>query len=639
MSSAEEKSGAEDCLKIDKNDPKDIANSNDNVIKTERDIKRELIDLTVVDDSEINRMETTNTDGKSDAENRPSKNNEDCCNKSERESCTKSIETKETKQERTCQKVKAQSPDRKCQVMEHDSLIITADDVDLDNEVFSIVSNDKDSPRKPQKVVGEINHDNRKPKQDATAKTEKSCKNKSGDEKHKEDQKKSVKPKANGGDATSKNASRSLWVANVSKSLKATSLKQHFSKYGKVVTAKVVTDGKNFYGYLSFDKREDAERCLRKLDGTTFEDRKLKLSLTRPGQDPSRSQNAPEKLRRTSADSKPKTKVDDNDPLTTKFSTPKPERSRTSTKSRSPSYRERQLQRDFLREKREAERLKRRVLEQEERNRIERQRQKQKEEEQRQLEWKLKMQRKQLQIEREMFEKERKEVIKLDEERRRIEQERLEILKEKAKLKEELRNARKVESKKRSDIEKEDEKRHKMDVKSKICDASYNKPKSEDHYNRYRKESKERERGNFSRAPPPPPKLSEPPKSKISRGYDGGIHRRDEDLKKTERDYRKIETIHRERRPDFQGRRDQFFSRNQQRDGGFTQQEPWKTSFVEKPWEVDQHSSTGRYEQNYQASGSYSGPRVDGGYCYHTQSPGEDYSRYQQYNMHLDRKY
>lgn len=596
----------------------DIDISDDFVMKSERDIKRELIDLTVIDDSEIGKNDTTNTRTDTDM----SKNYEDL-------HVSTNEESTEIKQEKSSQTVK--SPETKCQAVEHDSLILTADDADLDNEMFSIVSSDKDSPRKPQKIASAVDHDSRKHKQDATdttVKVDKMKLTKCPEDKHKDDQNKSSKTRTSSSDPTSKNSCRALWVINISKSLKASNLKQYFSKHGKVVTAKVVTDGKNFYGYVSFEKREDAERCMRKLDGTSFEEKKLKLSFTRPNQDmPSTEKKGSEIHRRNSTDSKAKKKIDNSDPLTTKFTTTgKFRSSRTRTKSRSPSHRERQLERDYLREKREAERLKRRILEQEERNRLERQRQKQREEEQRELEWKLKLQRKQLQIEREMFEKERKEVIRLDEERRRIEEERLGILKEKAKLKEELRLARKSESKKRAEVEKDDEKRHKLDVKSKVCEPSYNKNKSEDHYGgRYRKES--------PRAPPPPPKLSETPKSKMNRNYDSGIHRRDEDLKKNERDYRKIETIHRERRPDPQGRRDRFLARNQQRDGGFSQQEPWKTSFIGKPWEVDQHSSNARYEPNCQTSGSYST-----GYYYHTPS-SEDYSRYQQYNVHLDRKY
>lgn len=556
--------------------------------KADRNIKQELTDLTVVDDSEIEKI------------------NDDKCKESKQDCLPKS------------EKAKAESPEKKSQAVEQDSLILTADD-----EMFSVVSNDKDSPRKTQNITNDS-----KPKLVSNNANNKS-------DKVKDDEKKPLnKPRANSSDSSTKNLCRSLWVANVSRSSKASDLKQHFSKYGKVSTAKIVTDGKNFYGYLSFETREDADRCMRKLDGVTFEDRKLKLSFTRPNQETARETTA-EKRKRSSIERKPKKKTEDNDPLTTKF---------RSKKSKSPSYREKQLERDYLREKREAERLKRRVQEQEELNRLERRRQRQREEEHREMEWKLQMQKKKLQIEREMFEKERKDLIRLDEVRRKIEEERLEILKERAKIKDALRNARKTDSKKRNElIDKDDDKRRKSNVKSKICDASYNKNKGDDNYGgRYRKNSKDRV--DFPRAPPPPPKLSEGPKTKIGRNYDASIHRRDDDSnKKNERDYRnKIETIHRERKAEFLTRRDRFVSRNQQRDGGFNQPEAWKTSFVNKPWEVD--SNNGRYEQNssYQTTGGgYNGQRMDGGYCYHTNTPStdEDYPRYQQYNMHLERKY
>lgn len=276
--------------------------------KSDRDVKRELSDLTVIDDSDGNKKAK-----KGD---------------SEKEQASNKIHNAGS------------------HTTENDALIL--DDADLDNEVLSVVNKDL---RFPKKTVGA--EPNRTAKDKDTS-----------SEKRKEP------PKFCG---------RSLWVSNVSKSLKACTLKQHFCKHGKVTTAKIVTDGKNFYGYLSFETRKDSEKCMKKLDGTLFEGKHLKLSFARPPRQ------------------EYKRKADDNDPLTTKFS-----RSRT----RSPSYKDR-----LSREKRETERLKRRVLEQEERNRQERRRQKQRDEEQRELQWKLKLQRKQLQIEREMFEKERKEVI------------------------------------------------------------------------------------------------------------------------------------------------------------------------------------------------------------------------------------
>lgn len=514
--------------------------------KSEEKPEQELVNLTVLDDSEISKVNDT----------------------------IEAIVDKSAIKD---------SPEKKCPTIEHDSLILTADD-----EIFSVVSNDKESPQK-------------KPSSDRKTKREPSVDDDEDDEK---------KSKVCGDETSPKNLTRTLWVSNISRDSKASDLKQYFVKVGKVNTAKIVTDGKNFYGYLSFETREDAERCLRKLDGSTFEAKKLKLSFARPNHDSSSSNEITEKRRKSSIEHKSKKKSDNYDPLTTRFK----------TKSRSPINRVKQLERDYLREKREAERLKRRIQEQEELNRLERRRQRQREDEQREMEWKLQMQRKQLQIEREMFEKERKDLMKLDEVRRKIEEERLEIMKEKERVKDALRNARKSESKKRVETEKAEEKKR---VKSKICDASRNKSKSMERYGgRHRKDSKERM--DFPRTAPPPPKLSEIViKNKINRSYE-------ECNKKNERNYRKIETIHRDRRQDLQGKRDQFLSRNQQgRDGGGFNQAIFKPTFISKPWEIT--DSNGRYEENYQG--------YSGGYYYHATPSADDYSRYQQYNMHLDRKY
>lgn len=566
-------------------------------------IKTELIDLTIIDDSESN-TETKKMDG-------PSKNGDDV-----NESGKASLDAKEQDKANIQVKIERESPEKRNQVIEHDSLILTADD-----EIFSVVSNGKDSPQKSQKTSS----NDRKLKREssnASHKTER-------DDKIKQEQRKLP----NKSESSCKSAYRSIWVMNVSKYSKASDLKQYFTKCGKVSTAKIVTDGTNFYGFLSFETREDAEKSIKKLDGTTFDNRKLKLSFTKPNLQ-SRD-NSAEKRGKSTSERKSKRKSHEHDPLTTRFTAVKSRK-----KSRSPSYREKQLERDFLREKREIERLKRRIQEQEEQFRLERSRQRQREDKQREFEWKLEMQKKQLEMEKEMFEKERKELLRLEEVRRKIEEERLEILKERArveaKVKDTLRSVRKSDSKQRSEAEKDDDKRRKTSVKSKICDTSYSKSKmAEEHYS-YHKEPKDMI--DFPRIAPPPPKLSETPKSKMNRSYEASSHRRDEDVKKSERDYRKIETIHRDRRADSDGRRERFMPRVQG-NGGLNQQEAWKQPFASKSWDVGQHVSSGRYEPNYPAATGYSAPRYDGSYCYHTPPANLEYPRYQQYNMHLERKY
>lgn len=522
------------------------------------------IDLTIIDDSEI----------------------------------TDEAETNEQNEPIVKVKIEPKSPEKNCQAVEPDSLILTADD-----EMFS-VPNGKDSPQESKKTS-----DDSKSKGDSNKTDE------DKDDKLKEQKKSHSKFRL---EASSKNAGRSVWAMNVSRSSKASDLKQHFSKYARVSTAKIVTDGRSYYGFLSFETHEDAEKCMEKLNGVYFDNRKLKLSFTRPKL--KSREVTPEKR-------KAKRKSHEKDSA--------PDSGKSKKKDKSPSHREKQLEKDYLREKRETERLKRRIQEQEEQIRLERRRQRQREEEKRELEWKLEMQKKKLNMEKEMFEKERKDLLRLEEVRRKIEEERLEVFKEKAKVKDTLRSVKKSESKTRLDTEKDDDKRRKANVKSKICDTSFNKTNVIiDRYS-YRKVPAY----DFPRAPPPPPKMSEIPKSKINRIYE----RRDEDTKKLERDFRKIETIHRDRRPDLEGRRERFLPRTQQGDGGMSQSESWKPFYAtNKSWEVGQHMpNSGRFNLTYPPAAGYSSaPRFDGGgYCYHAPSANIEYPRYQAYSMHLERKY
>lgn len=73
-----------------------------------------------------------------------------------------------------------------------------------------------------------------------------------------------------------------IWVYNISKTTKATDLKSHLSKFGKIISTKIVTDGENCYGYSILNKYEDVKRCIANLDNTYFEGKKIKLSHRNP---------------------------------------------------------------------------------------------------------------------------------------------------------------------------------------------------------------------------------------------------------------------------------------------------------------------------------------------------------------------
>ncbi|XP_058801390.1 SAFB-like transcription modulator isoform X2 [Phymastichus coffea] len=76
-------------------------------------------------------------------------------------------------------------------------------------------------------------------------------------------------------------ASRNLWVSGLSSTTRATDLKSIFSKYGKVIGAKVVTNAKTpgarCYGYVTMSTSDDAEKCIQHLHRTELHGRVISV--------------------------------------------------------------------------------------------------------------------------------------------------------------------------------------------------------------------------------------------------------------------------------------------------------------------------------------------------------------------------
>ncbi|XP_030582797.1 scaffold attachment factor B1 [Archocentrus centrarchus] len=74
------------------------------------------------------------------------------------------------------------------------------------------------------------------------------------------------------GSGAAANGSRNLWVSGLSSTTRATDLKTLFSKYGKVVGAKVVTNAKSpgarCYGFVTMSSTEEATKCISHLHRT-----------------------------------------------------------------------------------------------------------------------------------------------------------------------------------------------------------------------------------------------------------------------------------------------------------------------------------------------------------------------------------
>ncbi|XP_018565294.1 scaffold attachment factor B1-like [Anoplophora glabripennis] len=73
-----------------------------------------------------------------------------------------------------------------------------------------------------------------------------------------------------------------FWVSNIDRHVKATDIKKLFTGLGKVVTAKILTNGKNYFGYVSVDSAETAGKCIKQLNNTLFDGKRIVVSKDRP---------------------------------------------------------------------------------------------------------------------------------------------------------------------------------------------------------------------------------------------------------------------------------------------------------------------------------------------------------------------
>ncbi|XP_026200635.1 scaffold attachment factor B1 isoform X2 [Anabas testudineus] len=108
-------------------------------------------------------------------------------------------------------------------------------------------------------------------------------------------------------------ASRNLWVSGLSSTTRATDLKTLFSKYGKVVGAKVVTNAKSpgarCYGFVTMSSTEEATKCISHLHRTELHGRMISVERAKnepAGKKPADKNDAKKSSsdRRHSSDSK-----------------------------------------------------------------------------------------------------------------------------------------------------------------------------------------------------------------------------------------------------------------------------------------------------------------------------------------------
>lgn len=288
-------------------------------------------------------------------------------------------------------------------------------------------------------------------------------------------------PTSNG---TNSNAlSRNLWVSGLSPLTRATDLKMIFSKFGKVIGAKVVTNtrtpGQKCFGYVTMANAKDATECISNLHRTELHGRKISVERAKSdlGSGPPKSNGNSSAASKTSdakttsadkkkendssakkavtsrdSDRKDSRKTYDEkskDPKSSSSSSAKPERKRISPprtdsskdqhkskpregagdkprpiRSTSTTRKEREaLSLSRIREERERKRLRdlERELHEQERKRREIRR-RQREEEQR-----LQREREKLALERRRIEEQKAELLRIERERQKLERDKIEL--------------------------------------------------------------------------------------------------------------------------------------------------------------------------------------------------------------------
>ncbi|NXR10142.1 SAFB1 factor, partial [Semnornis frantzii] len=147
--------------------------------------------------------------------------------------------------------------------------------------------------------------------------TKESSASEGGDQKKspgEEDRDTKITSKDEKGGRVSSSSGRNLWVSGLSSSTRATDLKNLFSKYGKVVGAKVVTNarspGARCYGFVTMSTSEEATKCINHLHRTELHGKMISVEKAKnepAGKKPSdkkESETRKEKDRHHSAESK-----------------------------------------------------------------------------------------------------------------------------------------------------------------------------------------------------------------------------------------------------------------------------------------------------------------------------------------------
>ncbi|XP_055544814.1 SAFB-like transcription modulator isoform X1 [Wyeomyia smithii] len=153
-------------------------------------------------------------------------------------------------------------------------------------ESKSVAKSDEDKKADKNETSSDKTAASKEEKESGSSKTSSSAKS-AGDSKSNSSP--SSNEKSSGSPST---VSRNLWVSGLSSLTRATDLKLIFSKYGKVIGAKVVTNtrtpGTRCYGYVTMASAKDATECITHLHRTELHGRMISVERAKSDLGPSK---------------------------------------------------------------------------------------------------------------------------------------------------------------------------------------------------------------------------------------------------------------------------------------------------------------------------------------------------------------
>ncbi|XP_036366415.1 scaffold attachment factor B2 [Octopus sinensis] len=222
---------------------------------------------------------------------------------------------------------------------ENESLIVHVDDTQNDLDADLVASKDKVRGKTEAKKTDGSKVEERAKGKTEGGQTEKKADEKKDDKDVKSKSSSASKPKVIKNMRSNDQSNRNLWVSGLATSTRATDLKVLFTKYGKVVGAKVVTNarspGARCYGFVTMSSSHEASKCIQHFNQTELHGRMI--SVERAKREPTTQAKAPETKTGEKKVEKPEVKKDekkDGDKKVEKRESKKDDKSRRTSSRR-----------------------------------------------------------------------------------------------------------------------------------------------------------------------------------------------------------------------------------------------------------------------------------------------------------------